>query len=617
MRILAIITLVLAFAQPYIPVADKQVNKKSKVAIYIDNSFSTEADSKYGKLSQVAINKANNIVEAYPEGTKFVFCDNNFSAKHQHTVSREQVKDFIEETTVSPSVRNISKVIEKLKNLANKEKTPDTKTVLYLISDFQKNISDFINLKNDTLTDVYLIPLEAELKNNLFIDSVWFESPNRVVNQADDLLVKITNKSSQSYVDIPLRLFINDTLKVPASFNIEANESITKKLVFTNTNTGFIRGRAEITDYPVTFDNQFYFSYKIDKLKNILVIGPKNKNKFIDAVFEGNSFFKLTHFTENAIKISEINNYDVVIIDGISAFSSGLIQELVNFASSGGNLIIFSNPKANTDSYNKLFNKLNVNYITGTDSTKIFFEEINYNSSVLQNVFKKQEKNPDLPYITNRVKFTNMQKTNEETVFYTENNEKILSRATYGSGLVYVCSQEASEKAGNFVLHPLWAAVLYNMAIFTNDKSKIFYILGQRNIIKLSGKTKLGDDVIHITDYKNKLDFIPATGINSLIVSDNIKKAGNYLVKTKDETIKNIAFNYNRKESDIEQYKQEEIIKLIKKNNLSNYLVLNKEKELLAKAIQQKSKGKELWYYFIMLALLFLLFEIITLRTGK
>ena len=50
-RILAITALVLAFAQPYIPVDDSsQQAKKYAVSIYIDNSFSMDAENEQGRL---------------------------------------------------------------------------------------------------------------------------------------------------------------------------------------------------------------------------------------------------------------------------------------------------------------------------------------------------------------------------------------------------------------------------------------------------------------------------------------------------------------------------------------------------------------------------------------
>ena len=76
-RIGFIIFLVLTFAQPYIP--NKDANKESAnkaIALYIDNSFSTQAESANGIVLEYEKIKANQIIEAYPANTPFYLFTN-------------------------------------------------------------------------------------------------------------------------------------------------------------------------------------------------------------------------------------------------------------------------------------------------------------------------------------------------------------------------------------------------------------------------------------------------------------------------------------------------------------------------------------------------------------
>src|SRR5579872_4140336 len=64
-RILAVVFLVLAFAQPYIPLEQKTLKLNSKVvSIYLDNSFSMEAVGANGSLLDEAKRKAREIALA-------------------------------------------------------------------------------------------------------------------------------------------------------------------------------------------------------------------------------------------------------------------------------------------------------------------------------------------------------------------------------------------------------------------------------------------------------------------------------------------------------------------------------------------------------------------------
>ena len=69
-RILAISFLVLAFAKPYIPL-ESQNKTTENIFIYIDNSFSMDAENENGRLLAIAKEKARSIINAYPSESNF------------------------------------------------------------------------------------------------------------------------------------------------------------------------------------------------------------------------------------------------------------------------------------------------------------------------------------------------------------------------------------------------------------------------------------------------------------------------------------------------------------------------------------------------------------------
>ncbi|NTW24218.1 MAG: hypothetical protein HGA37_05935, partial [Lentimicrobium sp.] len=96
MRILTIIFLVLAFAQPYIPSSKQSLpGQISYVSIFIDNSFSMEASGSKGKLLEDAKIKAAEIAAAFRADDLFQLLTNDFEGKHQRLVTREELKQII------------------------------------------------------------------------------------------------------------------------------------------------------------------------------------------------------------------------------------------------------------------------------------------------------------------------------------------------------------------------------------------------------------------------------------------------------------------------------------------------------------------------------------------
>ena len=83
------------------------------------------------------------------------------------------------------------------------------------------------------------------------------------------------------------------------------------------------------------------------------------------------------------------------------------------------------------------------------------------------------------------------------------------------------------------------------------------------------------------------------------------------------DKIQGISYNYDRKESDIESYKTNELTNLTDKTGLSNYFVLDFKNKPLSQVLTKLNQGIRLWKLFVILALIFLAIEILLLRIFK
>ncbi|MEM9023955.1 MAG: BatA domain-containing protein, partial [Bacteroidota bacterium] len=270
-RVLAITFLVLAFAQPYIPLDDQRsVSGNQAVSIYLDNSFSMDGLNTDGRLFDIGKQYAYEIARSYEQTDVFQLLTNDFEGRHQRLVNREDLAGLVDEAVISPSVKSLSEVIARQKQaLAAVE--ADRKT-LFLISDFQRQNSDLDALVNDTNYNIRLIPITPTTTSNLYIDSCWFESPVRQLNVPQELGIRVRNSSDKVVENVPVKLTVNGQQKALASFSVAPNSYTDTMLVFTTANPGIQQGRVSITDHPVTFDDHFYFSYAIAPLLKVMVV---------------------------------------------------------------------------------------------------------------------------------------------------------------------------------------------------------------------------------------------------------------------------------------------------------------------------------------------------------
>lgn len=101
MRLLAVAFLVFAFAQPFLPQEDAEVQQGNKaVSLFIDNSFSMQALSQDVPLVEKAKQRAREVVKAYAPTDEFQILTNDFEGRHQRMVSQEDALALIDE--VSP-----------------------------------------------------------------------------------------------------------------------------------------------------------------------------------------------------------------------------------------------------------------------------------------------------------------------------------------------------------------------------------------------------------------------------------------------------------------------------------------------------------------------------------
>ncbi|MBU0766160.1 MAG: BatA domain-containing protein [Bacteroidetes bacterium] len=623
LRLMMITALALAFAQPYIPVSENYLQQPVDVAgIYLDNSFSMDAESKYGNLLDVARNKAKEIIDSYRPGTRFLLVTNDLSPKHQHLVNKEQLLEYITESDVSPALLPMSKVFVRQQDFL---KSPDNLVTgrknIYLLSDFQKVSTDLENIENDTSLFVHLIPLTTQPTKNLYIDSCWFENPVRMYNKPEELFVKIVNNTGESYQNIPVELYINDSLKAVSSINIDQNTSQKAILTYTNSSTGIQQARISISDYPITYDNDFYFSYTIADNINILLINEKVENPYINALFRDDPYFRITGTSVTGIDYSKFSDFRLIVLNGLKSVSSGLCHELLGFLHHGGSVVIFPGTDIEPETYNSLLQEMQCNLITGTDTQKTKIKDIAYQHFIFRNAFEKEEDNIDLPVIHRHYLLGHLTQTRDQAVLTTQNNHKILITCDYGKGRAYIFTISGDAESSNFMTHALFVPTLYNIALNSQPSSDIYYIIGEKSSIELTGRKQPGSNVLHVYNKRRTFDIVPRDTVEGntlhILIDNEIQEAGNYCIESGKEVLSGISFNYNRKESDLSCYSSGEIEELIHHLDLDNFSLIENTGESLTRILQHISQGLRLWKWLVVIALLCIAAEIAVLRLWR
>ncbi|MEQ1745123.1 MAG: BatA domain-containing protein [Saprospiraceae bacterium] len=623
MRCLAIIFLVLAFAQPFIPRSSEVKQGEKSVSVFVDNSFSMAALSKDAPLLELAKKRARDIVTAYGPADRFQVLTNDFEGRDQRLVGKEDALSRIEEIRTSPATRDLSKVLLRQQQCLGTGTSQNQ--VAYLVSDFQANISDLKNFK-DTLLEVNLVPMRAVRENNISIDSAWFESPVQILNQPAKLVVRISNRGDEEAEEVRVALRHDGQEKPVGSLTIPARASSLDTVSFNILHPGWHRAKLSVTDYPVQFDDDYYLSFSVAERINVLSINGLQPNKYLNNAFAGAKYFQLDNADVRALDYSKFANYQLIVLNEPSQVTSGLAQELKTFATNGGNILVFPPQNADLNTYNGFLQNFEAGSLGQYDPTPRQASQINTEEFVFRDVYLNTGSNLRLPGTQGNFKLA---ANRGEHILTYRDGSAMLAKYPAGDGALYISAAPLDEQVNDLVRNAeIFVPLLFKTAIAGSKGRQIAYTIGKDEVLEAAHVPSASGEAA----YKMRLtadgggsntapssEFIPeqrVLGAKVLLTpGPQVQTAGWYdLAIRADSTLATFAFNYDRRESDL-RYRTEETLA---EGLAANMKVLAQNAEAnFTQVVNEENQGIVLWRWCLLFALLFLALEVLFLRLWK
>lgn len=590
-RLFLFTSLIIAFAQPFFSKEKNSVNKDT--FIYIDNSLSMQAKGENGELLQKV--KTDLIKNLSNKKSNFTLITNN---QIFNNVNITDIKNNIINIDYYPIKKELNTILLQIQSLQNK-KIKNHKNIL-LISDFQ-NTNIGLNTTNfDSLTTYSLAQTLPNNLKNIALDSVWVKDQNK-----DNIQIKAVIKSYQLAIEnLSISLFINNKLFGKTTVNLDKNSQA--EIEFSIPNTKNIQGKLSLNDNKLLFDNTLYFNITDKEKVNVLAIG--DNSKFLSKIYTDDDFNFITT-TINDLDYNLITKQEVVVLNELKKIPKALISTLYNYAIDGGNIVVIPSLESDITTYNKLFSDLNLGEIKSFNKATKAITTINYSHPFFKNVFQKQITNFQYPSV----------KTYFETDFKSatsllqfEDKSDFISKIKLKNSNLYWIASSLNSNNSNFISSPLVVPIFFNFSLKNTIQKQLYYTIGKKNEILLKSNIQ-NDDVVHLV--KNDKDFFPLqskTANHLKIETDNYPLTdGIYQIKRKEKVIQNVAYNYNREESNLSYYPIDKFVE--NHSNIKYFSSVNKA----LKQINDQNKNKNLWQLFIIFALLFLGLEIILQKFLK
>ncbi len=620
-RMLIITALVLAFARPYIPGpgGDKQA-AMHYVSIYMDNSMSMQASSGGFSLLDKAVGRALEVAGAYSQSDRFQIVTNDFESKHQPYYNRDDFARYAGEVGISPRVRHISEVFERMRETVPRE--VDSESHFYFISDFQRATADLSRIVPDSASTLFLVPVVASAPGNLFIDSCWFGSPYNHVGQQQDLFARLVNASETDLENIPIRLMIDGVQRGLTTFDIEKDGDAEVKITFTNRTGGRHQGVLAIDDFPVTWDDRMFFSWTVRERIPVMAISETGGGFYLNALFDNDSVFQFTLSPPGRLDYSRFPATDLIVLDNIRTVSTGLGTELEKFVDEGGSLLLIPGRDADLPSVNAFLQQLRAGRMEPFDTSRMLVTGMNLDHELFNDVFESVPENPDLPFALGHYPIRIAPGGRSDVILDLQNGDAMLTHQFHGKGRLYVMAAPAGDGSGNMARHALWVPLLYRMAMLSRPQEKLYHTIGKDDILSLSMIPIDGDQSPLVRQEGTVYEFIPGLQRSGerveIMLYDRISEAGYYWLEVPGkEWSFEFSFNFDRRESMTSNFGPDELSALFSRPGDVQVIVIDPSKEIVSNYIKQITSGREIWKWFIWAALLFILFEILLLRLIK
>ncbi len=617
-RIFAIVFLVLAFARPYIPAEGETISPEGNaVSVYIDNSYSMEALSGQGRLLDEARSRALEIAEMYGAGDRFLLLTNDFEGQHQRFVSRQEFREMVLQVEVSATVRSLAGVATRKSELFADE--PDVNQRAYYLSDYQKSTSGPGEMNGSPVPPAWLIPLEARRSDNVFIDSLWFDSPVHLPGEQVNLTVRIRNDGGQALENQPLRLYLDGRQRSVVAFSLDAGESKELSISWSAGSGQFQQGYVEIADHPVSFDDRFYFSYPVTPEIPLLALEGDGSNPYLQALYGEDELFSYQTMPGFSIDYGQLSEHHLLIMDGFEQVSDGLALELQRFVEKGGSLVVFPGAEAAIPSYNRFFQSLGIDRYDQIDTTAVNVSSINELHGLFDGVFEEIPEQMDLPRALSHYVINRQVGTGGDVLMQMQNGRPFFTSYNVGEGRVYLSAVPMDDNHTNFHRHAIFVPVMLNIALQGGPTQPAYHTIGNDRPVTLPGKGSRQDEVFSVQ--KDGFEMIPEQRRRGnqvyLWFHDQIEEAGNYLLSLNGEAAGGLSFNFDRKESQMDCYSKDELLNKLEDMQAEGIRLVDVSDRPMENVLHEMGMGRSLWWWFIVLALLFLLAEVILIRFWK
>jgi Aerotolerance regulator N-terminal len=599
-RLLFLLFLVLAFAQPYFP-ASEQFSSGKNIVIYVDNSYSLSAPMvDKSRALDVAIGLASEIINTFPQSTRYKLLTNDFAPFSNNYKTKVEVTDLLAQVRFS----NISRSMEDVQKKIESTGKPD----IFFLSDFQKSTLGVFSI-NDTIRQWRLVPIQSTNSGNIYVDSAWFENPYLLGGEKNRLHVIVRNDGNQNADHLSIKLTMNNVLAATATLAIPGNGSTASVFDISASPNEYQELKISLQDFPISFDNEFYLAFAPLQPLKIVEVRGTNASQYVKGVYGNRQLFEFKSYPATNIDFPQLEAADLTVFNELSDFDEPL-RQLIALGKIKSYFVIPSR-QIKVSSYQTLLGLAiqPLGLPAGKPEPKEKLSVPDFRNPFFQNVFEDKSPTMEMPTALKAFQWGN----DPSAILKLRDGSPFLSKTRGG----FVMATPLQSDFTDFAQHALFVPVMYKMAALgKQDLQRPYYFLSE-NFLSIPSDSLATEEPVKLTGAK---EIIPSQRYVAGRIFMDVPKLtlvpGFSYITTRTDTLGLLAFNLTKDESRMEVMLPSELKKMA--GDRKNISVFEPgSRQAFGNEIKARYLGEPLWKYCLAMALLFILVEILLIRFWK
>jgi hypothetical protein len=596
-RLLFLLFLVLAFAQPFIP-ADEQLSAGKNKIIYIDNSYSMTLplEDKF-RAFDAATAFVQEIAEVFPPDTRYQLITNDFAPFSNTHKTKTEVLDLLAQLRLSPISRQAAEVSSRMQASTDE---------VFWISDFQKSTWGSDRFQFDTLRQWHLVPVEATSTSNVYVDSLWLDNPFVVGGEKNTIRVRLQNDGPRRLEGLIIRLILNGVQEATASATLDPDSHSEISFDVSTGLSGLNSGTISLQDFPGTFDNEFFFTLNFSRPLRIMEIKQGTGPSFVEKVFGNKQLFQFKSYPASNVDYNQITQADMVVVNGVDRIDPALGASLASYRQTSGTIFFVPGTRPDIGSYSATLSIPNLKWLPADIQEDL--DKPDYNNPLFENIFEERSNQLSMPRAKKHLDWGQ----DRSAILKFRSGLPFLSQ--YGH--LFILGSPLDKAATDFYQHALFVPVMYRIAASgRKNESQLYYFLTE-SLVTVRADSIFGEEPVRLVGHQ---ELIPPQRKDIDKVIMELPKfsmdAGFYHAIFRKDTLDQVAFNLTRDESKLERFTGPELQERFGNKMVSVFSSTSASS--LAADIRERYLGTPLWKISLILALAFLLAEVLLIRFLK